>query len=166
MISPFSWMDVWSKEVWEMYTVTKPLNLRGRRRVMGEIVENCDVEQSRAAFFIRNGYLSEISEKQPNTAGGSASVSAKKQKPEIKVDIPIIKKDGAMALSTAPESVSMALWLIQTAAAEAVPEIAQVEDEDILIILDACDTRKTVKEAARIRAAELHGKNAADKGGG
>ena len=84
-----------------MYTVTKPLNLRGRRRVMGEIVENCDVEQSRAAFFIRNGYLSEISEKQPNTAGGSASVSAKKQKPEIKVDIPIIKKDGAMALSTA-----------------------------------------------------------------
>lgn len=149
-----------------MYTVTKPLNLRGRRRVMGEIVENCDVEQSRAAFFIRNGYLSEISEKQPNTAGGSASVSAKKQKPEIKVDITIIKKDGAMALSTAPESVSMALWLIQTAAAEAVPEIAQVEDEDILIILDACDTRKTVKEAARIRAAELHGKNAADKGGG
>lgn len=149
-----------------MYTVTKPLNLRGRRRVMGEIVENCDVEQSRAAFFIRNGYLSEISEKQPNTAGGSASVSAKKQKPEIKVDIPIIKKDGAMALSTAPESVSMALWLIQTAAAEAVPEIAQVEDEDILIILDACGTRKTVKEAARIRAAELHGKNAADKGGG
>ena len=149
-----------------MYTVTKPLNLRGRRRVMGEIVENCDVEQSRAAFFIRNGYLTEISEKQPNTAGGSASVSAKKQKPEIKVDIPIIKKDGAMALSTAPESVSMALWLIQTAAAEAVPEIAQVEDEDILIILDACDTRKTVKEAARIRAAELHGKNAADKGGG
>ena len=149
-----------------MYTVTKPLNLRGRRRVMGEIVENCDVEQSRAAFFIRNGYLSEISEKQPNTAGGSASVSAKKQKPEIKVDIPIIKKDGAMALSTAPESVSMALWLIQTAAAEAVPEIAQVEDEDILIILDACDTRKTVKEAARIRAADLHGKNAADKGGG
>lgn len=149
-----------------MYAVTKPLNLRGRRRVMGEIVENCDVEQSRAAFFIRNGYLSEISEKQPNTAGGSASVSAKKQKPKIKVDIPIIKKDGAMALSTAPESVSMALWLIQTAAAEAVPEIAQVEDEDILIILDACDTRKTVKEAARIRAAELHGKNAADKGGG
>ena len=110
-----------------MYTVTKPLNLRGRRRVMGEIVENCDVEQSRAAFFIRNGYLSEISEKQPNTAGGSASVSAKKQKPEIKVDIPIIKKDGAMALSTAPESVSMALWLIQTAAAEAVPAFGNLK---------------------------------------
>ncbi|MCI9357715.1 MAG: hypothetical protein HFH59_09280 [Lachnospiraceae bacterium] len=149
-----------------MYTVTKPLNLRGRRRVIGEIVGEHDVEQSRAAFFIRNGYLSEINEKRPDTAGSSASVSVEKQKPESKVDIPIIKKDGAMALSTAPESVSMALWLIQTAAAEAVPEIGRVEDEDILIILDACDTRKTVKEAARIRAAELHGKNAANKGGG
>ena len=151
-----------------MYIVRKSVNLRGRRRAIGETVGDGDVDQRRAAFFIRNGYLSKINGGQPDDAGDPPDrpTGLPAGTGGIKVDIPIIKKAGAMALSTAPESVSMALWLLQTAAADAIPEIGQVEDEDILIILDACDTRKTVKEAARSRAAELHRRDAADKGGG
>lgn len=151
-----------------MYTVVKPINLRGRRRGIGEVVGDDDVERGRAAFFIRNGYLSEINGGQPDDAGDPPDrpTGLPAGTGGIKVDIPIIKKEGGMALSTAPESVSMALWLLQTAAADAIPEIGQIEDEDILIILDACDTRKTVKEAVRNRAAELHRQDAVDKGGG
>lgn len=151
-----------------MYTVRKPLNLRGRRRTIGEIVGGDDVDQRRAAFFIRNGYLSKVGGGQLDAAGDlpDRPAGCPAGTDGIKVDIPIIKKEGAMALSTTPESISMALWLLQTAAAEAIPEIGQIEDEDILIILDACDTRKTVKEAVRDRAAGLHRRDAADKGGG
>lgn len=151
-----------------MYTVVKPINLRGRRRGIGEVVGDDDVERGRAAFFIRNGYLSEIKEDPPDAVGDplDAPVELPAGAGETKVDIPIVKKEGSMALSVAPGSVSMALWLLQTAAADAIPEIGQVEDEDILIILDACDTRKTVKEAVRNRAAELHRQDAVDKGGG
>ena len=141
-----------------MYTVNKPLNLKGRRRAIGEIVDNDDVEPKRAAFLIRNGYLSEIDsgllDAMEWTAPPLASFPEKTG--GIQIEIPIVKKEGAMVLSVTPESVSIALWLLQTAAAEAIPEIEKVEDENILIILDACDSRKTVKEAARIRAVELH----------
>ena len=140
-----------------MYTVNKPLNLKGRRRAIGEIVDNGDVEPRRAAFFIRNGYLSEIDSGRLDAMEGAAAPLA--PPPErtggIQIEVPIVKKEGSMVLSAAPESVSIALWLLQTAAAEAIPEIGKVEDENILIILDACDSRKTVKEAARNRAVEL-----------
>lgn len=143
-----------------MYIVNKPLNLKGRRRAIGEIVNKGDVEPKRAAFLIRNGYLSEIDSGLLDAMEGAATPLApfSEKTCGIQIEIPIVKKEGAMVLSAAPESVSIALWLLQTAATEAIPEIGEMEDENILIILDACDSRKTVKEAARSRAVELHKK--------
>lgn len=143
-----------------MYTVRKPINLKGKRRVIGAVVSCEDVDPERASFFIRNGYLSRIDSGLPESAGESLALVQddgryKAREGEIEINVPIIKKDGNMVISVSQEGIIEAIRLIQTALGEAVPEIEQIQDENILILLDACDSRKAIKEAAKERAAVL-----------
>lgn len=143
-----------------MYVVKKPLNLRGKRRVIGEVIQESDVDKRREYSLVRAGYISRLDSGTFDLA--EAALHAEPiRKPTahegcIEVNIPIIREEGTMALPVTPAAISDALRLLQTAAGEAVQEIKKIEDENILIVLDACDSRKTIKEAARSRAAVIH----------
>ena len=61
--------------------------------------------------------------------------------------IPITAKGGVLELVMAPEDIVKAVTIMQLNAEEAAKAIAQVEEEETLIFVDALDTRKTVKSA-------------------
>lgn len=134
-----------------MYVVKKPLNLGGKRRVIGETLRDDEVV---SASLVRSGYVARIDSGLLDIAE-SVAEPLRPFNGEAITDIPIITKDGGMVIPAAPETIYNTFRLIQTTAEDAVGEISVTEDEDLLIILNACDTRKTVKEAARKRAEEL-----------
>lgn len=143
-----------------MYVVKKPLNIRGKRRIIGEVIQKSDIDEKRVYSLVSSGYIARIDSGALDLAEVSTCAEPIRDFPAqeggVQVNIPIIKKEGSMVISVAPEGVSDALRLIQTAASEAVKEIEGIDDENVLIILDACDSRKAIKEAVRNRAAVLH----------
>lgn len=138
-----------------MYVVKKPLTLGGKRRIVGETLRDDEVV---SVTLVRSGYVAKID-------SGLLDVAEAVAEPlrpfdgERLIDIPIIAKDGGMVIPVTPETICNAVRLIQTNAEDVAGEISGSEDEDMLIILDACDSRKKVKEAARRRAEELHNKD-------
>lgn len=134
-----------------MYVVKRPINIGGRRRIIGEMLRDDEVV---SAALVRSGYVAKID-------SGLLDVAEAVAEPigpfdgEIRIDIPIITKDGGMVIKVSPETVCNAVRLIQTNVEDAAGEIGTSEDEDMLIILDACDSRKKIKDAARRRAEEL-----------
>ena len=134
-----------------MYVVKKPFNAGGKRWKIGEVVPEGAV---RSASLIRGDYVAKIDSGLLDVAEAAVGV-VETIEPEGQVNIPIITKDGCMGLSVAPAVISDAFRLIQSPAGEVIEEISGIESDDLLIILDACDSRKNVRNAVRKRAAEL-----------
>lgn len=140
-----------------MYIVKKPLNLRGIRRKIGEIVNEKDIDKTRVYSLVRSGYLSEVGESVAGLIQDSAVTKPLNpaQEGEALINVPIIRKEGTMSILVVPEGISEVIRLLQSTALDAEQAIKDIEDDNILILLDACDSRKTVKAAARNRAMEL-----------
>lgn len=140
-----------------MYIVKKPLNLCGVRRKIGEVVNEQDVDKTRVYSLVRSGYLSEVSESAAGLIQDSAAslLPFPAQEGETLINVPIIRKEGTMSILVAPEGISEAIRLIQSTVPEVEQAIKEIEDDNILILLDACDSRKAVRAAARNRAMEL-----------
>lgn len=74
------------------------------------------------------------------------------------VEIPIQTEEGEgqkMSLPMTPEQVIQALAILQMTVEEGLKKIAEVKDENILILLHAADSRKTIKNAAKEQAGKL-----------
>lgn len=140
-----------------MYIVKKPLNLRGVRRKIGDVVDAQDVVQSRAYSLVRSGYLSEVGGGAADLMQGSAASLPphSAQEEEFLINVPIIRKEGSISISASPEGISEVIRLLQSPVADTEQAIKEIEDDNVLILLDACDSRKTVKGAAKNRAMEL-----------
>lgn len=70
------------------------------------------------------------------------------------VDI-MIREDPAGVVHAAPEEIRQVFAIMQANAEEGARRIAEVTDENILILLHVADSRKTIKNAARERAERL-----------
>lgn len=81
-----------------MYVVKKPLNLRGKRRVIGEIVGEQDVDTSRVYFLVRAGYLAEIDSRGMDVA---ASVSAPSMRVNVRKSVKAAARKRVKELSEA-----------------------------------------------------------------
>lgn len=138
-----------------MYVVKKPLNLGGKRRIVGETLRDDEVT---SPALVRSGYVAKIDSGLLDMAEAVAEPLRPFEGGKC-IDIPIVTKDGGMVISVYPEAIGNAVRLLQTNAEDTAGEISVSEDEDMLIILDACDSRKKVKEAARRRAEELRNKD-------
>lgn len=107
--------------------------------------------------------LEEIAARAPK----SPTEDANKQKSIV---IPIIAKGGILELVMTPEDIIRAVATMQLNAEEAAKAVGEIEKEEILILIDALDTRKTVKTAivARVKAMETgeEGGKEEDKGQG
>ena len=70
--------------------------------------------------------------------------------------IPIKTGDGEVEnMEVNPETVAEAVSVLQMTADDAAKHIANMIDTTALIVIDACDSRKTVKNAAAGRAVAL-----------
>lgn len=69
--------------------------------------------------------------------------------------LPITAEGGVVELDATPDAVVQAVCILQQRAEEAVATIAEVEDQSVLILVNACDSRKSVKAAAKERGVFL-----------
>lgn len=83
---------------------------------------------------------------------GEVIVPLRAVEDQTQVTIPIEAETGIQTISVAPESIIEALRIMQRDVKEAEKVIENVEDEDVLIILHACDSRKGIKNASEKKA--------------
>lgn len=75
---------------------------------------------------------------------------------QVEFGVPIKQKDGTMTLYLNEDQICRAVEVMQMTASEAKKAIKGITEEKILILLNACDSRKAVKEATEAAAAELN----------
>ena len=81
----------------------------------------------------------------PAEPGGDATV----------VHLVIPGKDGTVALDLAPESIQSVMDVLTANAEDAADLVKQITSDDILFLVNAADSRKTVQAAAKARAQAL-----------
>lgn len=74
---------------------------------------------------------------------------------EVLFNVPILQKDGTMDLPIKEEELQQAVKIMQMSLNEAKEAIKGLRSENILIMLNACDSRKAVKDITETVAAEL-----------
>lgn len=127
------------------YTCLKPARFAGVDYTPGEIVPAEAIPANRVGAVIRLGLIAET---QPVEAPAPAQAPAS-------FGVPIIIDGNAEELQVTPETVIEAVTVLQMTAEEAAKRIATITDATALIVIDACDSRKTVKKAAAERAKAL-----------
>lgn len=128
-----------------MYIVKKPLKIDGKRLLVGERVG----EVSNVGTLLNEGYLVE-----------APDMPSEACEPE-RVAIYLLSSDISLEMDMG--SLQESLRILQMTAEEAVGEIGQLEDTDILSLLEACDHRKKVISAIKSRAKTLAEKVAVEE---
>lgn len=71
---------------------------------------------------------------------------------EVFFEIPISNGSDIMKIDMSEENIAQAVSIMQMKASDAEKAIQEVEDENVLIFLNALDARKSVKDAAKKKA--------------
>ena len=101
---------------------------------------------------MRTGTIATINAETPAVGAESPEIRAN----EVEgVDLPIKTEDGVLTLTASREDIVKAIEVLQMNADDAAAEAATIESDTALIIIDACDSRKTVQKAVKARAEEL-----------
>jgi len=107
------------------------------------------------------------------TAGEATESPRNDEKEQRGIIIPITAKGGLIELEMKPEDIIKAIATLQLNAEEAAKAVGEIDKEEILILIDALNYRKTVKTAILERVAQLEtggeeeqGDNEEDKGQG
>lgn len=108
-----------------------------------------------------NNTIAEMNQKQIGVAGAAAELigaapGAYEGTIAVAVNGPSYGENGqAMAVPATPEEIQRVFAIMQLNAEDGAREIANVESENVLILLHAADSRKTIKDAARKQAGNI-----------
>lgn len=140
------------------YVVKKPLNIGGRRRVAGEVLQDDEVK---SASVIRSGYVVKIDSGLIDVA--EPALSAKEgSSNDGGINLPIRGENGSESTTVSPESLSEAVRIIQLSADKEVAEINKISDTTVLLILGALDKGTKAKAAIKARVEELKEESAGE----
>ena len=135
-----------------VYTCIKPANFAGVKYMPGDIVPAEAIPADRVGAVIRLGLIAEAQPAQEVQPAAPAPFT-----------VPVTLEDGTVCdVEVTPETVVEAVTVLQMTAEDAMHRIKTVTDDTALILIDACESRKTVKKAAAARAAELEGTGGAE----
>lgn len=132
------------------YICTKSCNFGGVAYNAGDTIPFEAVLPTRERTLINQGYITPA-----NTAPEAPASTQAPLEPITGVNIPIIAKEGTLELLLSPEGISEGIRILQLNAKEAEKAIRELEEEEILILIDALDQRTTVRAAAKNRAQTL-----------
>jgi hypothetical protein len=140
------------------YIAIKRAKFAGVDYMPGDTVPAEAIPANRIGAVIRMGIIAE-------QAGSAPAAPAENEEPkEITFTVPIIFDNGDVEqLPVTPATVEEAVSVLQMTADGATEHIADMTDDAALVLIDACDNRKTVKAAAAARAKALE--EAAKAGG-
>ena len=133
----------------DAYICRRPATFAGQKFRPGDTVPGEAVAPGRARALIDMGILSEV-----QTVGVIEGVLESTQETSLFVDVPLPGDTEEMA-AVAAQSVTAALLVMKMNAASAAKAVGGISDKDTLLILTACDSRKTVAAAAQNRVEAL-----------
>lgn len=102
-----------------------------------------------------NRFLRAKIEELQKTAAGAQESPIGKENEQKGIVIPITAKGGLIELVMTPEDIVKAIATLQLNAEEAAKAVGEIEKEETLILIDALDTRKTVKTAIMARVEQM-----------
>ena len=102
-----------------------------------------------------NRFLRAKVEEFQETAGEAPESPRNDEKEQGGIIIPITAKGGLIELKMTPEDIIKAIATLQLNAEEAAKEVGKIDKEETLILIDALETRKTVKTAILERVAQM-----------
>ena len=134
------------------YIALKAITLNGTEYAAGDHIPADAVLPSRVSALVRTGTIATINAE--THAVGAESPEIRTNEVEG-VDLPIKTEDGVLTLTASREDIVKAIEVLQMNADDAAEAAATIESDTALIIIDACDSRKTVHKAVKARAEEL-----------
>lgn len=138
------------------YTILKPVYLGGKKRLIGEMIDESLIEKTRVWALKRSGFIAEVG----NLNREDISIHTAKEVPrEQNIIVPVHIDNTIQELSIKPKNLSIALSIIQTDTKKALEQINHLKSEEALIVINAIDNRKTIKEAAAVAAKKLNQRN-------
>lgn len=128
------------------YTCIKPSTFAGIKYLPGDTIPAEAIAADRVGAVIRMGLIAE-------QAAGATAERSEQPMSVCTFTVPIIFDNGDVEqLPVTPATVEEAVSVLQMTAEGATKHIADMTDTAALILIDACDSRKTVKAAATARA--------------
>ena len=129
----------------------KPCSFNGQTFYIGDEIPSAFVINQKAQEKL--GTIAIVS---PGDTPGADLSDITAEVGQVEFGVPIQQKDGTMTLYLNEEQICRAVEVMQMTASEAKEAIKGIAEEKILILLNACDSRKAIKEATEAAAAELN----------
>ena len=136
------------------FICTKGLTLGGVDYTPGQTIPAGAVLPSRVRALARQGYITQVDD----TPKGQSEPPAKPLTPTMEpgpITIPLTVDGGVYEVVATPEDIITTAGILQLTVEEAKPAIEGIDSEEALILINALDSRKGIKEAARARAEAL-----------
>lgn len=109
-------------------------------KMISEAVEEAEKKREEQVAELQE-YVAEMKETEPGAYEGAIQISVKGESDEQQTAVPVT-----------PEEIQHVFSIMQMNATEGAEAIARVKSENVLILLHAADTRKTIKDAAKKQA--------------
>lgn len=122
------------------YTAIKPCRLAGQSFKIGDIVPAGNIQPGAAKNLVKMGIIAEQGSEEANPST---------------ITIKIQTAEGELPLEVTPEGVQAVFDALNAKASDAEATVAEMTDEEALILLNASDKRKSIQEATEQRAAAL-----------
>lgn len=135
------------------YIALKTITLSGVEYAAGDSIPADAVLPSRVPALIRTKSIARANNEHPVEAQKTAQDGANDV---VGVNLPIQTENGVLDLPASEEDIVKAVEVMQMNAEDAAKAVGNIESETALIIIDACESRKTVKTAVKARAEELN----------
>lgn len=142
------------------YIVKKPMNLAGKRRIIGEVLSDEEINLTRVYSLVQSGYLAEVG----NMSESVHNFDTIKERTSMIV--PIKQGNDSFELELKAEDVVQVFEMLQETVEVATERIKEIEKEEVLILIDATDNRKGVKASAVEQAKKIKEKISFGQEGG
>lgn len=143
------------------YIVKKPMNLAGKRRIIGEVLSDEEINLTRVYSLVQSGYLAEVG----NMSESVHNFDTIKEGMSM-INVPIKQGNDSFELELTAEDVVQVFEMLQETVEVATERIKEIEKEEILILIDATDNRKGVKASAVEQAKKIKERISFEQEGG
>lgn len=128
------------------YLCVKQLTAGGKTYNPGNVIPDNVILPERSSRLIKNGYISLINGKM-NTFQNIIQISVKQDSDK--------ENEQKVLIPAKPEEIQQVFSVMQLNTEEAAKVIVNITNENVLILLHAADSRKTIKNAAKEQAGKL-----------
>lgn len=124
-----------------MFVATKPCTFSDQKFLVGDVVPDTLVDPKAVSRLVKMNVLSVVPEQKPQSDGKSI--------------VPVYTEKGTLEIELNQSDLTLLFTILQSKATDATKAVKAIKNNDLLICIDAIDTRKAVQTAAKETAMKL-----------